>query len=339
MTAILLTFVCVEFLSCGGDDDASDGSDGGSQATNIIGSWYLHLFSSKGEVYDVLAFSQNGTCHFQQVSNKSGTYQKDYDETVQYSYQDGKMRITRSDGSIKTVEVISYTQQDLILRNWPDNGVNTFLPLTNEVQQQIEKLLENSSASSGFKSCPDINHPHMIDLGLPSGTIWACCNVGASKPEEYGDFYAWGETSTKNQYTTGTYEWCINGRSHVDIGEDISCVPQFDPATKHWSRPWRMPTLALMEELLNNTTSEWTSQEGVNGRTFTGRNGGKIFLPAGGNFINSNTGVGDYGNYWTSTIFGMTTSWYAYELYISLETVRVDHENYRCQGKMVRPIQ
>lgn len=179
----------------------------------------------------------------------------------------------------------------------------------------------------------------MIDLGLPSGTIWACCNVGASKPEEYGDFYAWGETSTKNQYTTGTYEWCINGRSHVDIGEDISCVPQFDPATKHWSRPWRMPTLALMEELLNNTTSEWTSQEGVNGRTFTGRNGGKIFLPAGGNFINSNTGVGDYGNYWTSTIFGMTTSWYAYELYISLETVRVDHENYRCQGKMVRPIQ
>ena len=65
MTVILLTFVCVEFLSCGGDDDASDGSDGDSQATNIIGSWYLHLFSSKGEVYDVLAFSQNGTCHWQ----------------------------------------------------------------------------------------------------------------------------------------------------------------------------------------------------------------------------------------------------------------------------------
>ncbi len=90
---------------------------------------------------------------------------------------------------------------------------------------------------SGNKTCPDGNHPHMIDLGLPSGTKWACCNVGASKPEDYGNYYAWGETQPKSVYDEDTYAYYQNG-SYVNIGSDIAGTG-YDAATANWGAPWR----------------------------------------------------------------------------------------------------
>ncbi len=132
-----------------------------------------------------------------------------------------------------------------------------------------------------YLTCPDDHHPHMIDLGLPSGTKWACCNVGASAPEQYGNYYAWGETQPKSVYNWDTYQYGSNRDNVVNIGSDIAGTA-YDAATANWGAPWRIPSLAHCQELVRNTTYTWTSVNGVNGGKFTGPNGGTIFLPAAG---------------------------------------------------------
>lgn len=158
----------------------------------------------------------------------------------------------------------------------------------------------------GETTCPDGNHPHMIDLGLPSGTKWACCNVGASTPEGYGNYYAWGETQPKSVYNWSTYQYYDDSKSYpecyVNIGSDIA-GSSYDAATANWGAPWRMPSLTQIRELLNNTTSTWTTQNSVKGRKFTGPNGGTIFLPAAGyRWYGELEGAGSYGHCWSSTL-------------------------------------
>ena len=166
---------------------------------------------------------------------------------------------------------------------------------------------------TSYTTCPDNHHPHMIDLGLPSGTKWACCNVGATTPEGYGNYYAWGETQPKSVYNDVTYSyftgqdtngdgWIDTNFSVVNIGSDIAGTG-YDAATANWGAPWRMPTKAQCEELKNSCTSEWTTQNGVSGRKFTGPNGGTIFLPAAGNrWYGKLYGLGSDGDYWSSTL-------------------------------------
>lgn len=120
-------------------------------------------------------------------------------------------------------------------------------------------------------SCPDANHPHWIDLGMPSGTQWRCCNEGASTPEEYGGYYTFGQVASA-------------------------------------------PTLDQIKEFLNNTTSAWTTQNGVKGTKFTSKiNGGTVFLPAAGDRWNGELYYVGYGGYyWSSTPYGED---YAHGLY------------------------
>ena len=120
-----------------------------------------------------------------------------------------------------------------------------------------------------------------VDLGLPSGTIWANINVGATKPEEVGGYYAWGETTTKDNYSQDTYQYYQNG-SYVDLGADISGT-QYDVATALWGEDWCMPTKQQALELINNCTHEWTTVNGVVGCRFISKtNGNSIFIPCGG---------------------------------------------------------
>ncbi len=143
--------------------------------------------------------------------------------------------------------------------------------------------------------------PVAIDLGLPSGTKWASCNVGASKPEEYGSYYAWGETEEKEVYSEDTYKYYQNG-SYVNIGWDISGT-EYDVAHVKWGGNWCMPTLDDIKELLNNCDSEWTTLNGVNGEKFTSKiNGNSIFLPAAGDRWGGDLYyAGEDGKYWSST--------------------------------------
>ena len=193
----------------------------------------------------------------------------------------------------------------------------------------------------GETTCPDANHPHMIDLGLPSGTKWACCNVGASMPEGYGNYYAWGETSPKSVYNWDTYQYgYYNGDgdySHlVNIGSDIAGT-QYDAATANWGAPWRMPSLTQISELQDNCTSTWTTQNGVAGRKFTGPNGGTIFLPAAGYRRDGEFGyAGSYGNYWSSTL---NESYPNYAYYLSFSSGYAYRYGYgRTYGYTVRPV-
>lgn len=159
-----------------------------------------------------------------------------------------------------------------------------------------------SSSTRPTGNCPDGNHPHLIDLGLPSGTKWACCNVGANKPESSGEYYSWGEVATKYRYNYKTYLHYSNGR-YINIGTDIS-GSRYDAAHVEWGGNWRMPTYNEAKELINNCTYEWTVLNGVKGGKFTSKiNGKSIFLPASG--LRGDSGLeeqGVYGYCWSGTL-------------------------------------
>ena len=139
------------------------------------------------------------------------------------------------------------------------------------------------------------NGHNYVDLGLLSGLKWATCNVGASSPEEYGGYYAWGETTTKTEYTS---------ENSVTSGKwmnDISGNAQYDAATANWGGNWRMPKSTELEELIDNCTWTWTTYNGVNGYNVEGPNGNSIFLPAAGYRGGSSLFyAGSYGFYWSS---------------------------------------
>lgn len=179
-------------------------------------------------------------------------------------------------------------------------------------------------------SCPDNNHPHAIDLGLPSGTKWACCNVGASAPEENGGYYAWGETETKSDYSESNYMLGY-------VGSDIAGT-QYDVAHVKWGNGWRMPTKAQQEELKMECESEWTTENGVSGHRFTASNGASVFLPAAGRYDGASLfGTGSNGNYWSGAL-GEDNPSSAYSLDFYSGGVGVNGY-YRNFGFTVRPVQ
>ena len=156
-----------------------------------------------------------------------------------------------------------------------------------------------------------------VDLGLPSGLLWATCNVGAYSPEDYGDYFAWGETTPKDTYDWSTYQYCMgnyntltkycNNSSYGYEGFTdglTTLLPEDDAATANWGPDWRMPTKEEWQELYNNTTVIWTTQNGVNGRLFTASNGNSLFLPAAGYRDNSSLyDAGSLGYYWLSSLY------------------------------------
>lgn len=145
-----------------------------------------------------------------------------------------------------------------------------------------------------------------VDLGLPSGLKWATCNVGASSPEEHGDYFAWGETITKDSYnhanslTIGKSESEL--RSQGIIRKDNNLTLSHDAASSNWGNTWRIPTKLEFEELEKECKWIWTSLEGQNGYKIIGKNGNSIFLPAAGSrYKTSLTDINNHGNYWSST--------------------------------------
>ena len=189
------------------------------------------------------------------------------------------------------------------------------------------------------------NGHEYVDLGL--SVKWATCNVGASQPEEYGDYFAWGETQTDAAYNWNLYEWCLG----TDTSISKYCTDSFygtvdgktvleasdDVATVKWGGAWRMPTKEEQDELRERCTCTWTTQNGVNGYQVTGPNGNSIFLPAAGYcFDSSIENVGSYGYYWSSSLF-TNDSRRAYELAFYSDVVGWSEVN-RNYGQSVRPV-
>ncbi len=165
----------------------------------------------------------------------------------------------------------------------------------------------------------DNNVVEAIDLGLTSGTKWANMNVGATAPEEYGDFFAWGETTPKDlfEYFTPFYEFYdpnVEG-GFVDIGNNIQST-QYDAATVNWGENWCMPTADQYQELIDQCSTEVVTINDVTGMLFIGPNGNSIFLPPHG-VANHGSIYGDVdtGYYWASTrLEGDPSSDYYYDL-------------------------
>ena len=178
-----------------------------------------------------------------------------------------------------------------------------------------------------------INGHEYVDLGLPSGLKWATCNVGASKPEDDGNYYAWGETTTKkSKYTEN------NSKTYGKQMDDIKGNSQYDAARANWGGSWRLPTKSELEELLNNCTWTWTEQNGVNGYKVTGPNGNSIFLPAAGRRGGKHLfNAGYRGYYWSSTPYDNYDNYDAYYLifYYGYDYV---YNNDRYSGQTVRPV-
>ena len=185
-------------------------------------------------------------------------------------------------------------------------------------------------------TCPDANHPHMIDLGLPSGTKWSCCNVGASTPESYGGYFAWGETSGKSAYDWYSYQYSDSYANCEHIGDDIAGT-EYDVATAAWGSSWKMPTREQYQELFDNTTSIWFTMNGVDGRLFTGSNGGFIFLPAAGNYANSDLNKDGEGGYYWSSSLKTGKERYAWGINFS-ETKQTTYDFGRYYGLSVPPV-
>ena len=131
-----------------------------------------------------------------------------------------------------------------------------------------------------------------VDLGLPSGTLWATCNVGANTPEECGGYFAWGETEPKESYDLDNYKWCNGSRTTMTkyctnsnygtVDNKSELDPEDDAATVNWGSSWRMPSREQQQELITNCTWQWVTRNGVDGGLATGPNGNTIFFPAVG---------------------------------------------------------
>ena len=166
-------------------------------------------------------------------------------------------------------------------------------------------------------------HANWVDLGLPSGLLWADANLGAESPEQYGDYYAWGETTTKSSYTWNTYKYCRGSMNTLTKYCDISTSgyngytdnlttlqPEDDAATATLGGDARIPTSAEWREMINNTTQTNETLNGVAGRRFTSKtNGNSIFIPFGGHMDGTNLARGgSSAEHWTASYGTFTPS-------------------------------
>lgn len=251
--------------------------------------------------------------------------QKTYDVVFDANGGTGKMQSqTLAEGESQSLEDNSFVNEGHTFGGWntlPDGSGVTYsdgqdITLTSDI-----KLYAQWTSNDTNQSTTKLNGHEYVDLGLPSGTKWATCNVGATNPEDYGYYLAWGETKPKNTYSWSNYRYANGGlftltkycnnpaNGYNGFTDNLTTLEACDDAaTANWGDCWRMPTYSELQELVDVCTSEWTTLNGVRGRMFTGPNGNRIFLPATlwYNFGYEETNYGgeyDYGGcYWTSSL-------------------------------------
>lgn len=213
-----------------------------------------------------------------------------------------------------------------------------------------------------------MNGHEYVDLGLPSGVKWATCNVGATSPEDYGDYFAWGETegymSGKKTFTLDNYKWYMFTTAKDDDGFDFSTVGYTkyvmqsdasigyngfydnktildlddDAAHVNWGGDWRMPTMEEMRELYKECTWALSSLNGIKGQKVTGPNGNYIFLPAAGFHWGATFGgATTNGSYWSSSL-STGSSRNALNVYFMNDEVKLSNIDRYVRAFSVRPV-
>ena len=197
-----------------------------------------------------------------------------------------------------------------------------------------------------------VNGHDYVDLGLPSGTLWAACNVGAVVPEDVGDYFAWGETFPKELYDWKSYKYGDYRNEHFEMTkycsksdwglngfiDDLTVLEDADDAAQaNWGADWRMPTKEELEELYQLTTWKWITVNGVEGRLLTGPNGNSIFMPATGFYLDGEVICPGLGIYWSNTLHSGCPE-RGWSLHFDFESCHVCGTYERSRGQCVRAV-
>lgn len=192
-----------------------------------------------------------------------------------------------------------------------------------------------------------------VDLGLSSGVKWATCNVGATNPEEYGNYYAWGSTDTVGDYSWERYKYAYGSRNELAkyctlteygnngyIDNKTVLEPTDDAATQNWGESWRTPTIEEWQELIDSCTWTWTTNykktTNVSGYEVKGKNGNSIFIPAAGYWYGNMPYNANYGYYWSSSL-RTDIPYGAWNMYFFADFSYMVSQ-YRFYGMAVRPV-
>lgn len=281
---LLFSLLVICFAACDCESKNNDDNGKVTQSSPLVGRWE----------YNNTAFIFN--------SDKSGCHETDLNSeglSVRKSHftweSTGTHLLLTYDGSGGHGEgdfAYSYILENDLLTIYYSDGV--LMGIYKKTANKTEN--DSNSNNNGPTVSGNINGYDYADLGL--SVKWATCNVGASKPEDYGGYYAWGETEEKENYDLSTYKH-RNEKEFTNIGSDISGTP-YDVAHVKWGGSWRMPTKTEQDELCTRCTWTWTTLNGINGCHVTGPNGNSIFLPAAG--CRESTNLKDRGwegNYWS----------------------------------------
>ena len=257
--------------------------------------------------------------------------------------QNGRSSRSASSSAVSSSSALFSPNRDVVKINEPDGSDNG-----------LGYASSNNSVSKINEPDGYVNGHGYVDLGLPSGTKWATCNIGAKSPEQYGDYFAWGETTGYNRGKTDfsweTYKWCNGSHNSltkyntervygtVDNKTELDLMD--DAAYANWGPAWLIPSIKQFEELFNisYTNREWTTQEGVYGYKITSKKNGKsIFLPvAGCRYDSSLRSAGSYGYYWSRTSSNNSPSNARYLFFDSSSFNTLSY--YRYGGRSVRPV-
>ena len=186
--------------------------------------------------------------------------------------------------------------------------------------------------------CSEEGHIHAVDLGL--SVKWACCNIGANSPEEYGGYYAWGESEKKDSCVWHTYKWHNNDTGDMTMYNDTDgkkeLSPEDDTAQTLWGKDWRMPTQTEIQELMDRCKWEWVSVNGVSGYRVSG-NGNSIFLPAAGSqYEDLFTSQKTQGCYMSATLNDKDCGLNVCMAFSQKKRYTINSE--RCDGHTIRPV-
>lgn len=298
-----------------------------------VGSWLFKITTSTA-----VSVTANSFKAIASVSLNENVKSLSVSPEVGVCYSDENSQPTYSDAH----EVLGSSMTDYTINiNYIDPGTTyyyrTYVKLLGEVYYDPNVY---SITTLGTKPTYTIVNGHkFVDLGLPSGLLWARNNVGASTPYADGDYYAWGETQTKSYYSWSTYKWGSNLTKYNSSDGKTTLEASDDVATVKWGKECRMPSRAEFQELYNKCDWTWKSNyNGTSGYLVKGPNNQTIFLPASGDRLNGDLNYhGFYGDYWSSSLSTSSTG-YAYRL--NFFSASIDPSNYgrRCHGYSVRPV-
>ncbi len=303
----------------------------------------IEIMAIPNEGYTFIHWQDGDTINPRTITvNEDATYIAYFEEGIHYYtitvLSDNDIQGNVSGGGIfvegTRIELLATpASEDYVFSHWQDGNAENPRTIT---------VTGDATYTSYFITDPS---PKMIDLGLPSGTLWADRNVGASSTLDYGDYYAWGETETKSDYSWDTYmcnlSQCGSSNDPVSAAGLIDIAgTQFDVAHVKWGGNWKMPTIEQIEELLNNCS--WVYEQQPNGQwiyTATGPNGNNITFPWAGYYEGSQLYLQEsMGLFWSSSRIEMSSDpQYAYNLYLPYWSYEWNYE-YRCVGASVRPI-